>query len=144
MLRRRIAVTAALALAVLGAASGCADEPTGTTDDQSTAATSPDASAASPSPSATEGTGAGQTIEIIIEDGAATPDGERIQVQVGEPITLQITSDTEEELHLHSTPEHEFEISPGTTTETFTIDRPGIVEAELHELGVTVFQLEVS
>lgn len=146
MSRRHIAAAAVLALTLLGTASGCGDEPEGTATDESTTSSSATSSASegtSPSPDATD-TDSGVGIAITIADGEVTPNGERVQVKVGEPITLEITSDTDEELHVHSSPEHEFEIGPGSTKETFTIDRPGIVEVEMHHLGVTVLQLEVS
>jgi plastocyanin len=89
------------------------------------------------------GSGKATTISITIKDGTVTPNGDRVQVGVGDPITFEITSDVDEELHVHSTPEHEYEIAPGSTTERLTIDKPGIVDVELHHLEKTVVQLEV-
>jgi hypothetical protein len=55
-----------------------------------------------------------------------------------------VKSDAEGEIHVHSDPEHEYEYGAGTTTlPAFTIDRPGIVEVESHELDKTIVQLEV-
>ena len=73
-----------------------------------------------------------------------TPNGDRVEVQVGQPIELVVKADAEGEIHVHSDPEHELEYGAGTTTlPTFTIDKPGIVEVESHALEKTIVQLEV-
>jgi hypothetical protein len=45
---------------------------------------------------------------------------------------------------VHSTPEQEIAFEKGTTTEKLTIDKPGIVDVEDHELEQVIVQLEVS
>ena len=62
----------------------------------------------------------------------------------GTPVTLLVTSDADEEIHVHSDPEHTYEVTAGGSIEkTFTIDRPGQVAVEAHGLGVTILQLVV-
>lgn len=86
----------------------------------------------------------GTQVDIVITDGKATPQGKRVEVTAGTPVTLRITSDADEEIHVHSEPEHEFEVGPGhVLDETFTIDTPGQVAVEAHHLGVTIVQLVV-
>ncbi|WP_332663395.1 hypothetical protein [Aeromicrobium sp.] len=86
----------------------------------------------------------GTQVDIVIKDGKATPQGKRVEVTAGTPVTLRITSDADEEIHVHSEPEHEFEVGPGhVLDETFTIDTPGQVAVEAHHLGVTIVQLVV-
>jgi hypothetical protein len=82
-------------------------------------------------------------IEIAFEDGEVTPNGERVEVPLGEPIDLVITADVPGELHVHSTPEQEVAFEAGTTTVPLTIDQPGVVEVESHDPALVVVQLEV-
>ena len=85
-----------------------------------------------------------KTIDITIEGEDLTPNGDRVEVQVGQPIVLVVKADAEGEIHVHSDPEHELSYGSGTTTlAPFTIDRPGIVEVESHTLEKTIVQLEV-
>ena len=45
---------------------------------------------------------------------------------------------------MHSTPEHEFEVSPKPEQEfTFAVDVPGSVAVELHHLDRTVATIQV-
>jgi hypothetical protein len=85
-----------------------------------------------------------KTIEVTIEGDSVTPNGDRVDVEVGQPIELVVTAETEGEIHVHSDPEQELEYGSGTTTLTsFTIDKPGVVEVESHQLEKTIVQLEV-
>ena len=67
-----------------------------------------------------------------------------MQAKVGEKITLNVDSDREGELHVHSTPEQELEYAVGTTKLEITIDTPGIVVIEDHHSETTLVSLEVS
>ena len=85
-----------------------------------------------------------KTIDVTIEGDDLTPNGDRIEVKVGQPIEFVVKADAEGEIHVHSDPEHEFEYAEGTTTlPPFTIDKPGVVEVESHNLEKTIVQLEV-
>jgi hypothetical protein len=85
-----------------------------------------------------------KTIDVTIEGDSITPNGDRVEVEVGQPIELVVKSDAAGEIHVHSDPEQELEYGSGTTTlKSFTIDKPGIVEVESHELEKTIVQLEV-
>ncbi|MCW2848687.1 MAG: hypothetical protein JWR90_2661 [Marmoricola sp.] len=83
------------------------------------------------------------TIDITFKDGKVTPQGAKVEVQAGKPIKLHIVADQPGELHVHSSPEHEFEYKAGTTDESFTIKQPGVVDMESHTLDKLVAQLEV-
>ena len=72
-----------------------------------------------------------------------TPQGASIKVAAGKPIKLHIVADKPGELHVHSSPEHEFEYKAGTTDETFTIKQPGVIEMESHTLNKLVAELTV-
>lgn len=87
---------------------------------------------------------AGVTVDIAVKDGKVTPQGKRVDVKVGQKVTLHVTSDADEEVHVHSEPEHEYEIAPGDDkTYSFTIDTPGQVAVEAHHLDATIVQLVV-
>ncbi len=79
-------------------------------------------------------------VEIEIEHGNVTPSGERIDVEVGQTIRFVVDSDVADEIHVHSTPEHTFGFGAGVDDREFEfkLTQPGVVEAELHELGDVV------
>jgi major membrane immunogen (membrane-anchored lipoprotein) len=86
----------------------------------------------------------GKVVEITIEDGKVTPRGERVEVKKGKKITLLVTSDADEEIHVHSDPEHTYQVKAGGSIEkSFTIDTPGQVAVEAHHLDATIVQLVV-
>jgi ABC-type glycerol-3-phosphate transport system substrate-binding protein len=85
-----------------------------------------------------------KTIKVTITGDSVTPNGDRVDVKVNQPIQLVVTADTAGEIHVHSSPEKELEYGAGTTTiAPFTIDKPGIVVVESHALEKTIVQLEV-
>ncbi|MFZ0140039.1 MAG: hypothetical protein WAL70_03065 [Aeromicrobium sp.] len=102
----------------------------------------------SPNPSPQESSAAEPSddvvVDIAVKDGKVTPQGDRVEMQVGQKVTLHITSDAHETIHVHSEPEHEYEIGEGDDVEkSFTIDTPGQIAVEAHHLGVTIAQLVV-
>jgi hypothetical protein len=63
---------------------------------------------------------------------------------LGEPILLRVTSDAVDSLHVHSTPEHVFDVAAAPDQRfEFTVNVPGRVAVELHDLHVTVVTIEV-
>ena len=84
-----------------------------------------------------------RTIDITISGDSVTPNGEKVQVSVDQKIELHVTADAPGEIHVHSTPEQELAYDQGTTDLTFTIDKPGVVDVESHQLEKTIVQLEV-
>ena len=97
----------------------------------------------SPNPSGKDSSGA-VVVDIAVKDGKVTPQGDRVDVKVGQKVTLHITSDAEEAIHVHSEPEHEYEVGPGDDVEkSFTIDTPGQIAVEAHHLDLTIVQLVV-
>ncbi|MGE2716116.1 hypothetical protein ACQI4L_18855 [Mycolicibacterium litorale] len=84
------------------------------------------------------------TIDISIEGGNVTPTNARLQGKVGEPIVLRVNSDAADELHVHSVPEHTFRVDPKAGQMfQFTVDVPGNVEIELHELHRVIASVQV-
>ncbi|HZQ30227.1 MAG TPA: hypothetical protein VFB19_00650 [Mycobacterium sp.] len=87
----------------------------------------------------------GLTIDITIKGGQVTPSNATFQAKVDEPVTFKVSSDAEDELHVHSVPDHEFEVKAqaNQTFPSFTIKVPGQVEVELHKLDRTVATIQV-
>lgn len=84
------------------------------------------------------------TIDISIEGGNVTPTNARLQGRVGEPIVLRVNSDAADELHVHSVPEHTFRVEPKAGQMfQFTVDVPGNVEIELHDLKRVIAGVQV-
>lgn len=131
-LTRLAPLALSLVLAVGLSACGADDaEPSGgtqTSDSSSSTATDDGDSAA---------------VTVTREGDSFTPNGERVELGVDQPLVLTITADEAGELHVHSTPEQEIAYDAGTTEHEITIDRPGVVEVESHEPDVIVLQLEV-
>ena len=136
--RAAIAATAAIALAVL-ALSGCASADDSKPEDSATA-TSTGSSSSDPS---SDSSPSGVVVDVTFKGDSVTPNGERIDAKVGEPITLNIDAETAGELHVHSTPEQEIAYDAGTSTHEVTFDQPGIVDVESHDLEKVVVQVEV-
>lgn len=132
---RNLAAAAVAALIL----TGCGGDTDSAPADEPTASASADAGAEEQ-----ESAAEGVQVDVEIADGSVTPQGERVEVIAGEPITLSVTSDHEDEIHVHADPEVTLEAKPGETVEeTFTIDTPGQAAVESHHLGVTIVQLVV-
>jgi hypothetical protein len=82
-------------------------------------------------------------VPVTIEGDSVTPQSKPINVSVGQPIELDVTSDRNGELHVHSSPEHEFEVAPGHSTYRFTLKQPGVVDVEEHVSDDLVLRITV-
>lgn len=84
------------------------------------------------------------TVDVTIANGAVTPTNGQATASVGKPIVLQVASDTADQLHVHSVPEHTFSVEPRPDQSfEFTVDVPGQVDVELHDLNRTVVTIQV-
>lgn len=84
-----------------------------------------------------------RTIPLTLTEGKLSNTESPIVVKQDERITLTITADTTDELHLHGY-DKSIELEPGKAKSvTFTADRSGSFEAELHSTDTPVFVLEV-
>jgi hypothetical protein len=100
-------------------------------------------SSAGTAPSSSASTPAGQRIEVQVSGGAVSGDTGRVPVAAGEHLTLVITSDVADEVHVHGY-DLEAELSPGQPTEiAFHATIPGVFEVELHEAGTQLLSLQV-
>ena len=100
-------------------------------------------SSAQTSSSSTASTPAGQRIEVQVSGGPVSGDTGRVPVAADEHVTLVITSDVADEVHVHGY-DLEAELSPGQPTElVFDATIPGVFEVELHEAGTQLLSLQV-
>ena len=112
-----------------------------------TSAASPSASASTISPS--DMTDQQQppnrlTIDVTIQGGNVTPTNAALQGKVGEPIVLRVNSDAADELHVHSVPDHTFPVEAKPNQQfQFTVEVPGNVEIELHDMNRVVASVQV-
>ena len=96
------------------------------------------------SPKATQPSGAGLVVDITIAKGQVTPTNATLQATVAQPITLRVTSDAPDELHVHSVPDHKFPVAAAANqTFQFSVDVPGNVDVELHHLDKTIATIQV-
>jgi hypothetical protein len=103
--------------------------------------TSPPADVTSASPSADR-----VVIDITIADGRVSPNGDKLDVAVGQQVALNVTSDIDDEIHAHTDDAdgYQLEVSAGVPASgSFTVSAPGSFEVESHELGKTIVILNV-
>jgi len=119
---------------VLILSAGCS--PTNTTDEPTTSQATNES---------TEGTKPGPVVlDVTIIDGEVTPRGARVDLKVGQPLTLSVHSDSADEVHVHTDPEREFAVKPNTNQRfTFKVDKPGKVAVEIHHLDAVVAEVLV-
>jgi hypothetical protein len=111
------------------------------------AGTTPPASGSSGSSSAAASSGtanpSGRRIEVQVTGGRVSGDTGRVRVAAGERVTLVVTSDTADGVHVHGY-DLAAGLSPGEPAEiAFDATVPGIFEVELHEVGTLLLSLQV-
>jgi hypothetical protein len=142
-MRRFLASVAAVSCLFLSA--GCGQDDPSAADEPSSAkpSASTGESADGSAPSGSAPSGSAQRIAITFDGDSVSPSGKRVEVAAGEPVELVVTADAPGEIHVHSSPEQELQYKAGTTTLELTIDQPGVVDVESHDLEKTIVQLEV-
>jgi hypothetical protein len=80
---------------------------------------------------------------VAVTGGQVTGEAGRVPVAVGEPVTLVVTSDAADELHVHGY-DLTAELPAGRPAElTFEATVPGVFEVELHDAGTVLLTLQV-
>ncbi len=133
---------AALITAGCGGSTG-ADHPAAPTSGASGAPSTP-ASTGAPELTDQQSPPTQLVIDVTIKAGVVTPTNEPLQGAIGEPIVVRVNSDAADQLHVHSNPEHTFNVEPKPAQSfQFTVDVPGKVDVELHHLNKTVATITV-
>jgi plastocyanin len=131
----------ALAVAVLLLAAGCAsgsDEPAAGTTGTASSSSSAGIASGEPNPAKEP-----VTVTVSITDGKVTPKPSRVKVPLGSTVELQITSDVDDEVHVHGF-DVEKPLDAGvTTTVELQATEAGLYEVETHETELELLQLEV-
>jgi hypothetical protein len=82
-------------------------------------------------------------IVVSVNDGKVSPKTHRVKVAVGSAVRILVSSDVDDEVHVHGY-DIEREISAGqSVTIDFTADQTGIFEVETHVSDRVLFQLQV-
>ncbi|MEV5973253.1 hypothetical protein [Streptomyces sp. NPDC051921] len=113
----------------------------------------PSATGAAPGAGAAPGTGAtpttataapaGRTLTVTVTGNSVQPPPSRVELKKGERLTLRVTSDRADTLHVHGY-DREIDLPAGRQgTLTLTADRTGLFEVETHESGLLLTQLVV-
>ena len=85
-----------------------------------------------------------KVIDVTVKGDSITPNGDRVQVSIGQEVDLEVTADAPGEVHVHSDPEQELHYQAGTSTLVIKgIETPGTVDVESHTLDKVIVQLEV-
>lgn len=143
----RVLAASALALVLpLAACAGTDAEAGGSSTSTTSSApstgdgTREESAAAAPAAPAEGGT----RIEVEVTAGQVAGDTGRVPVAVGEQVTLAITGDAPDEVHVHGY-DLLVDLVPGTPAEiAFTATIPGVFEVELHDAGTVLLTLQVS
>ena len=120
---------AAVALTVALAACGDSEEPT------------PEAPA--PTVSASDETAGARVVEVEIADGQVSTEDDRVEVRRGDTVRIVVTSDVDDEVHMHGVEQTAALVAGETATVEFTADESGLFEVETHERDLLLFQLLV-
>ena len=83
-------------------------------------------------------------IDVQIKGGEVTPTNQQLEAKVNQPIVVKVNSDVADELHVHSTPDHTFNVEAKPMQSfQFSVDVPGKVDVELHHLKKTIATITV-
>ncbi|WP_435058848.1 hypothetical protein [Streptomyces sp. bgisy060] len=84
-----------------------------------------------------------RTLTLTVTGTTVQPPPSRIELEKGERLTLRVTSDRADTLHVHGY-DRELPLAPGVPASlTLTADRTGLFEVETHESGLLLTQLVV-
>lgn len=139
-----------LSVSVVLAACGDSDEEAGdrtTTTDTSTTTTpeqsepaSQDGASGESDPSVAGGT----VFDVVVAGGEVSSGGGRRSVELGDTVTVRVTSDVADSIHLHGY-DVEVELPAGQAAELrFEATIPGVFEVELENSGLPLLELEIS
>ena len=126
-----VRLAACLSVGALLLVSGCAGSSSGTPS-------------GTPSRSGSSSAGAKATeIVVSVKDGKVSPKAHRVKVAEGSQVQILVSSDADDEVHVHGY-DIERAVSAGqSVTIEFTANQTGIFEVETHETNLLLLQLQV-
>ena len=145
--RTTIPYAAGLALTLALSACGGEDAAAPGTSASSSPPSSSSSSSPSVSPSSSSSSSPaarGRGLNITITGKKVTPAPGTVDLAVGEKLTLVVTSDHDDQLHVHGFDVVEEELRAGVpTTVTVTGKDPGVYEVETHEPALRLLKIAV-
>jgi hypothetical protein len=136
--RLRLALGAA-ALVLLAA---CGDDSP-TVDSGSQATTTPTTAAGGPATSAAAPTTTAGTVLSVRVRGGSVEGASRQRATLNQPVTIRVTSDVADEIHVHGYDKTAAVPAGGTGEVTFVANIPGVFEVEFERSHKLLFTLEV-
>jgi hypothetical protein len=139
-------VALTLAAALLA---GCTSDGSAESDGMAASTTSPSTVAlpTSPAPAATatetQSPPAGTVIEVAFAGGKVSGDTGRVKVNVGDSITIKVSSDVPDEVHVHGYDVTQTVAAGETATLSFDATIPGVFEVELERVHKQLLSLQV-
>jgi heme/copper-type cytochrome/quinol oxidase subunit 2 len=103
-------------------------------------------SAGTPDPTPSADAADRVVVDITIAAGKVTPNGEKVDVAVGQEVELNVTSDTDDEIHAHTDDAagYGLEVKAGVpATGRFAVASAGSFEVESHHLEKIIVILNV-
>ena len=135
----RVHAALAAVVATLAAATLCACSSSAST--ASPPATSPGATSPGPSSSPADDV---QVIKVGWANGKPVVPSDRIPIKLGSKVRLEVNSDVAEIVHVHLNDAEQDVTAGGTVVFTFTADKAGVFDVEMHKADKLVVQLQVS
>ena len=131
----RLVALAAAAVLVLAACGEGDDSPVVTSDatTQTTVSAGPTTSSAA----------AATVVAVTVRGGSVVEGASRQRATLGQPVTVRVTSDVADEVHVHGY-DKKVPVAAGRTAEvTFVANIPGVFEVEFERSHRQLFTLEV-
>lgn len=134
---------ASLAVAVLLALAACGSDDSPTIAGPGTTTTTPSTAPSTGAPAPATTTTAGTVLAVTVRGGSVVDGASRQRATLNQPVTIRVTSDAADEVHVHGYDER-VDVVPGRTAEvTFVANIPGVFEVELERSHKLLFTLEV-
>jgi len=137
-------LVAALCAALLLLSACSDDETTSTTTTSPATTSSATTSSTATSSSASSTSATGTVIDLVVSGGSVQGGVQTKDVPLGSDVTLNVTSDVADEVHVHVYDNKAEVAAGGTATMTFTADIPGQFEVELEGAHLKLVELRVS
>jgi carbonic anhydrase/acetyltransferase-like protein (isoleucine patch superfamily) len=112
-------------------------------DDSPTVGSDTPTSTSAGGATATTTASAATVLTATVRGGSVVEGGSRQRATLGQPVTIRVTSDVADEVHIHGY-DKKFNVAAGQTAEvTFSATIPGVFEVELEKSKKVLFTMEV-